>query len=104
MQDSLFGLTCLGFAFFHSLTSFIIPFALYGLFYALVEGIERALVSDLAPEGIRGTALGTFHTCIGLVALPAGLIAGALWEHITPGATFIYGGVLGLTAAVLLKV
>ncbi len=49
-------------------------------------------------------ALGTLHTCEGLVALPAGLIAGALWEHITPGATFIYGGVLGLTAAVSLKV
>jgi MFS family permease len=101
---SLFGLTSLGFAFFHSLTSFIILFALYGLVYALVEGTERALVSDLAPEEIRGTALGTFHTCIGLVALPAGLIAGALWEYITPGATFVYGGILGLTAAVLLKV
>ena len=101
---SLFGLTCLGFAFLESLAAFIVLFTLYGLVYALVEGTERAFVSDLASGELRGTALGTFHTCIGLAALPSSLIAGALWQHIDPGATFVYGCVLGLTAAVLLKV
>ena len=101
---SLFGLTCLGFAFLESLASFITLFALYGLVYALVEGVERAFVSDLAPEELRGTALGTLHTCVGLAALPAGLIAGALWQYIAPRATFIYGCALGLTTALLLKV
>lgn len=101
---SLFGLTCLGFAFLDSLAAFIVLFTLYGLVYALVEGTERAFVSDLASGELRGTALGTFHTCIGLAALPASLIAGALWQHIDPWATFVYGCVLGLTAAVLLKV
>src|SRR4030042_1603637 len=62
----LFGLTCLGFAFLESLVAFIILFALYGLVYALVEGTQRAFDSDLAPEEIRGTALGTLHTCVGL--------------------------------------
>ena len=101
---SLFGLTCLGFAFLHSVASFIVLFTSYGLVYALVEGTQRAFASDLASEEIRGTALGTLHTCIGLAALPASLIAGALWQHIDPWATFVYGCALGLTAAVLLKV
>jgi len=101
---SLFGLTCLGFAFLHSLAFFITLFALYGLVYALVEGTQRAFVADLTSEEIRGTALGTLHTSVGLAALPASLIAGALWQHIDPQATFIYGCALGLIAAVLLKV
>jgi len=101
---SLFGLTCLGFAFLDSLAAFIVLFALYGLVYALVEGTQRAFVCDLASEELRGTALGTLHTCISLAALPASLIAGALWQHIDPWATFVYGCALGLIAAVLLKV
>jgi len=101
---ALFGLTCLGFAFLDSLAAFIVLFTFYGLVYALVEGTQRAFVSDLASEKLRGTALGTLHTCIGLAALPASLIAGALWQHIDPWTTFVYGGALGLTAALLLKV
>jgi MFS family permease len=101
---SLFGLTCLGFAFLDSLAAFIVLFTLYGLVYALVEGTQRAFVCDLASEKLRGTALGTLHTCISLAALPASLIAGALWQYIDPWATFVYGCALGLTAAMLLKV
>ena len=97
-----FGLTCLGFAFLHSTAALVVLFVLYGLVYALVVGAERAFACDLAPEDCRGTALGTLHTFIGLVALPAGLIAGLLWEHIGSWATFIYGGALGLTAGVLM--
>ena len=57
MGYALFGVVCLGFIFSHSLTLFIILFLLFGLNYAFVESNQRALVSDLAPESIRGTAL-----------------------------------------------
>ncbi|RLE47413.1 MFS transporter, partial [Candidatus Woesearchaeota archaeon] len=40
---------------------------------------------------LKATALGTFHTAIGLVALPGGFVAGMLWSKISPEATFIYG-------------
>ena len=99
---ALFGITFLGFALLHSVVSFVIFFILYGLIYATVKGTERAFVCDMAPEDTRGTAFGTLHTAIGLVALPAGMIAGLLWEHIAPWATFVYGGSLGLIAAALL--
>ena len=99
---TLFGVTFLGFALLQSVAAFVIFFILYGLIYAIVKGTERAFVCDMAPDHFRGTAFGTLHTAIGLVALPAGMIAGLLWEHIGPWATFVYGGSLGLVAAALL--
>ena len=97
----LFSLTSLGFAVFNSLLGFIILFALYGMVYAIVDGNQRAFVSDLASGELRATALGTFHTVIGLVALPASLIAGFLWQSLAPSAAFIYGSVVSIVSVVL---
>ena len=96
----LFSLTSLGFAFFNSLTAFIVLFALYGMVYAIVDGNQRAYVSDLSSEELRATALGTFHTTIGLTALPGSLIAGFLWQ-INPSITFVYGAVVSIVSVVL---
>jgi MFS family permease len=97
----LFSLTSLGFAFLTSLPAFIVLFALYGITYAAVDGNQRAFVSDLSSEQLKATALGTFHTAIGLMALPASLIAGFLWQNIAPKATFIYGSIPGLLSVLL---
>jgi len=97
----LFSLTSLGFAFLTSLPAFIILFALYGITYAAVDGNQRALVSDLSSQQLKATALGTFHTTIGLMALPANLIAGFLWQVIAPNATFICGSILGFISVFL---
>jgi MFS family permease len=97
----LFGLTTLLFALPISLISLVILFALYGLVFALTEGNQRALVSDLAPKKLRGTSLGTFHTAIGLASLPSGLIAGTLWQFVGPFATFFFGSACGFLAASL---
>ena len=87
----VFALTCAGFAFFNSLTALIILFALYGLFYAMIEGNQRAFTSDFAPENLRGSALGAFHTCIGIGALIGSVIAGILWTYMNPSAAFVFG-------------
>ncbi len=97
----LFSLTSFGFAFFTSVAAFIVLFALYGIVYAIVDGNQRAYVSDLSPEHLRATALGAFHTATALAALPASLIAGVLWQGIAPSATFIYGGILGFISVLL---
>jgi MFS family permease len=68
---------------------------MYGIFFAIVDGVQRAFVVDLAPTELKGTALGTFHTSVGLVALPGGFLAGFLWDAFGPGATFLYGFALG---------
>ena len=98
----LFALTCLGFASADSRPWFISLFALYGLVYAIVEGTQRAFVSDLAPAESRGVALGTFHTCTGLAAVFGGLIAGQLWDAVGPAATFYYGSGVAAIATLLL--
>ncbi len=97
----LFSLTSLGFAFLTSLPAFIVLFAVYGIAYAAVDGNQRAFVSDLSARQLKATALGTFHTTIGLMALPASLIAGFLWQNVAPSATFIYGSALGFVSVFL---
>ena len=68
--------------------------------YATVDGNQRALVSDLSTKQLRATALGTFHTMTGLMALPASLIAGFLWT-ISQQATFLYGSVVSMLSVAL---
>ncbi len=97
----LFSLAALGFALFESLSAFILLFPLYGIAYAAVDGNQRAFASDLSPKELRATALGTFHTTIGLVAILSGLSAGFLWDMISPEWTFFYGSMLGLISAIV---
>lgn len=101
----LYSLTCLGFAFFASLPAFLILFPLYGVVYAMVEGNQRAFVGDLSTEELRATALGTFHTLIGVMALPSSLIAGFLW-NLTPNhsLTFLFGSLVSIVAVMLFVV
>jgi MFS family permease len=79
----------------------LVLFLLYGAYKALIDASQRALVSDLSPSEIRGTALGTFQMLTGLAAIPAGLVSGLLWD-VAPHYTFAYGAALSLTASVLL--
>ncbi|PKK85694.1 MAG: MFS transporter [Thermoplasmata archaeon HGW-Thermoplasmata-1] len=81
-----------------TMTLLCVGFTAYGAFYAMMEGNQRALAADLAPKELRGTALGTFHTAIGIATIPAGLAAGLLWDNVAPQAAFIYGALTALTA------
>ena len=98
----IFGITSFGLIFTSSLYSILFLFIVYGMFYAMIDGTQRAFVVDLSPQHFKGTALGIFHTAIGLVALPGGYIAGLLWDKLSPEATFVYGLTLAVTSSVLL--
>jgi len=98
----LFSVTTAGFALFSSLHMAIVLFALYGLVYAIVDGNQRAFVSDLSPENLRSTSLGVYHTLIGLAALPSSILAGLIWDIISPEMAFIIGLFFGLSASILL--
>lgn len=76
--------------------------ALWGLHMGLTQGLLAALVADAVPANARGSAFGVFHLVSGIALLLASLIAGALWEALGPGATFLAGAVftsLGLISA-----
>lgn len=77
-------------------------FAAYGLYYALTEGVEKALLADLAPAGARGGAFGWHAFAVGIGALPASLIFGALWQGAGPVAAFGLGAGLAAAASLLL--
>jgi len=74
--------------------------ASYGVFYALTEGTEKALVADLVPISRRGSAFGWFNLAIGLGALPASLIFGAIWDRVGAPSAFAFGASLALVAAI----
>jgi tryptophan-rich sensory protein len=98
---ALYSFTCLSFALANSLGQFILLFACYGLSFALIEGNQRAYASDFVADDSSGTALGTFHTCVSLAILPAGIIAGILWSF-NPVLAFIYGALLAGSSIPLL--
>ena len=98
----VFATTSVGLIFASNLYGLLLCFVAYGIFFAMIDGVQRAFVVDLAPKHLKATALGMFHTAIGLVALPGGLIAGLLWDKISPEMTFIYGFILTIISLSLL--
>ncbi|HEY4303342.1 MAG TPA: MFS transporter [Gemmatimonadaceae bacterium] len=79
-------------------------FAAYGVYFGLTEGAELALVADVVPAARRGAAYGWYYLAIGIGALPASIIFGALWDHYGQATAFLTGAVLAATAAVALFV
>ena len=75
-------------------------FGIYGIFFGLTEGTERALVTDIVPTARRGTAFGWYNLTIGLGALPASIIFGALWDGYGSRVAFDFGSALALAAAI----
>jgi MFS family permease len=94
----LFLITAVGLVFTNSIFILLLMFVMYGLFYAMIDGVQRAFVVDLAPENLKATALGTYHTSVGLAALPAGFLLGFIWDTISPEFMFIYALFLTLIA------
>ncbi|MGA7281097.1 MAG: MFS transporter, partial [Acidimicrobiia bacterium] len=85
-------------------------YAVYGLYYGLAYGTAKALVADLVPAHLRGTAYGTYNATLGILDFPASAIAGVLWQGVGgwqgfgPSAPFIFGGTLALLAALMLGI
>jgi MFS family permease len=75
-------------------------FALYGLYSAATDGIQKAFISDLVDKNKKGTALGIYNALLGLTLLPASLIAGILYDKVDSNAPFYFGAVTAILAAV----
>jgi MFS family permease len=75
-------------------------FIVYGLYFGMTEGVEKALVADLVPAHVRGAAFGWYNLTIGLAALPASLLFGGLWQLYGAPIAFLTGAGLALVAAI----
>jgi len=77
-------------------------FLIYGVYFGLAEGAEKALVADLVRPEQRGTAYGLYNLAFGVTVLPASLLMGALWDWRGPATAFVVSAAIGTTAALLL--
>ena len=81
-------------------------YAIYGLYYGLAYGTAKAMVADIVAPELRGTAYGSYNAMLGILDLPASVIAGLLWQGIGPwggfgaSAPFFFGAAMALVAAV----
>lgn len=95
---AVYGLTYLGFALVSSPFLVWVLYAFYGLYYALTEGAAKAMVAELVPEAKRGAAYGLYNASVGIMALPASLLAGVLWNQVSPSAPFAFGAFMAFLA------
>ena len=104
----VYALIYLGFALSTQAWHIWLLYATYGLYYGLAYGTANALVADLVPAELRGTAYGTYNAVIGLLAFPASLIAGLLWQGagqwvgFGASAPFYFGSAMALIAVLLM--
>jgi MFS family permease len=96
----IYALIYLGFAFASAWWHVWILYAGYGLYYGAFLGASSALIADLVPDYLRGTAYGIFNAALGVIAFPASLLAGLLWDWYGPVAPFLVGGALALLATI----
>jgi MFS family permease len=92
-----------GFAAATRVATLVPLFLVYGVYYGLTEGVEKAVVADLAPASARGGAFGAYHAVIGVGALLASLIFGVVWKVAGAPTAFGLGAGLALASAVLLS-
>jgi len=98
----------LGFGLAQTAWHVIVLYILYGFYYGLTFGTTKAMLADLVPEHLRGTAYGTYNAVLGILDFPASVIAGVLWQGAGnwsgwgPSAPFLFGAGAALLAAVLL--
>ena len=98
----LYAVVYLGFALSSSAAWFVVWFLLYGAFFALTEGAEKALVADLMPSTRAGAAFGWYNATLGAGALTASVTFGFLYERFSAATAFGTGAALAAIAAVLL--
>ncbi len=103
----VYALVYLGFGLASEAWQIWLLYIVYGLYYGMAYGTTKAMVADLVPEELRGTAYGTYNAILGIIDLPASLIAGILWqgsgswEGFGPSAPFLFGAAMALLALVM---
>jgi MFS family permease len=98
----VYGLTYLGFAFSSGKIAVWMLFIVYGLYFGLCEGTEKAFVAELVPEENRGSSYGMYNLAIGIGALPASLIFGIIWDCLGMQQAFMMGASLALLSSMML--
>jgi len=100
----LYAAVYAGFAFATQQSSLWILFLIYGIYFGLAEGAEKALVADLVRPEQHGTAYGLYNLAFGVTVFPASFLMGMIWDWKGPTTAFLVSAALGATAALLLLI
>ena len=98
----LYALVYLGFAFASGWVEILVLFLVYGVYFGMTEGVEKALVADLVPENKHGTAFGLYNLAFGIAVFPASLLFGLIWYRVSAVAAFTLSAVISTIAAFLI--
>jgi MFS family permease len=94
----IYALVYLGFAQSSTIWHIWLAFAFLGIYYAIIEGVSRAFIADMAPAELRGTAYGLYYCVVGICVLVGGMAGGIFWDTFGAAATFYFGSGLAFVA------
>ena len=100
----LYAAVYAGFAYATNQASLWVLFLVYGIYFGLAEGAEKALVADLVRPEQRGTAYGLYNLAFGVTVFPASFLMGTIWDWKGPAVAFLISAFMGATAALLLLI
>lgn len=91
-----------GFSFVNAPWQCWILFVVYGAYFGLTEGVEKAFVADMVPENKRGTAYGLYNLAFGITVFPASLLFGLLWNEFGVATAFLTSAAVSIIAIFML--
>lgn len=95
----IYALVYAGFAYVDSPIQAWFLFVIYGFYFGLTEGAEKALVADLVATEKRGTAFGMYNFAFGVTVFPASLLIGGIWSEFGATTAFLFSAFLSICAA-----
>jgi MFS family permease len=100
----IYAVVYYGFGVTTSTRAIVALFALYGLYSAATDGIQKAFISDMIDKNKKGTGLGIYNALLGITLLPASLIAGVLYDKVNSSVPFYFGAATATVSAILMLV
>ena len=98
----VYALVYTGFGFINAAWQAWALFVIYGVYFGLTEGVEKALVADLISPEKRGTAYGFYNLAFSITVFPASLLFGLFWTQFGAEVAFLVSAGISIAAAALL--
>ena len=98
----IYAIVYYGFGVTTSTNAIVALFALYGLYSAATDGIQKAFISDLIDNNKQGTGLGIYNALLGITLLPASIIAGVLYDKVNSKIPFYFGAATALISVIMM--
>lgn len=98
----VYSIVYFGFGISSTTGAMIALFALYGLYSAATDGVQKAFIADLTGKNVKGTAMGIYNALLGITLMPASVIAGVLYDKVNAQVPFFFGSAMAALAALLM--